>query len=247
MSFRFGGNSIRGLTRLFLMTGGSRSNDVHEKTVTAIVTAWAPDAAVPVIVTGALVVSATFALATSERVDTEPAIMVEGENAVLTPAGRPLIASTIVSGAPLVTLVMIATSVEAPATTLRTVGFAAMPKSSLRAAATIVSDHVAECVADALCPITAAVTVVEGADDDAEIVSNADPPAVTDDGLTAALTPAGSPVTENAIVWDCPLVTAVSTVTVAALPAATVTALGVTAIEKSLASASATRTDKAAE
>jgi hypothetical protein len=229
------------------MTGDSRSVDVQERTVTAIVTAWAPDAAVPVIVTGALVVSAALALATSERVDAEPAITVEGENAALTPAGRPLIARTIVSGKPLVTLVMIATSVEAPAAKLAAVGFAAMPKSSLGAAATIVSDHVAECVADALCPITVAVTVAEGADDDAEIVSNDDPPAVTDDGLSAALTPAGSPATDNAMVWDCPLVTAVSTVTVAALPAATVTALGVTAIEKSFVSAPATRTDKAAE
>src|SRR5688500_6725001 len=66
------------------------------------------------------------------------------------------------------------------------------------------------------------------------MVSVAEPPAVTDDGLNEAVAPAGRPLADSVTVCAVPAVTAVLTVVVPEPPAVTLADVGDTAIEKSL-------------
>ena len=97
----------------------------------------------------------------------------------------------------------------------------------------MVRDTLVECTADPSVPVTVSVYVPAAADEVVEMLSVELLPAVTDVGLSEAVTPLGAPETASDTVPALPEVTAVEIVLLPALPAATLTLDGDAEIEKS--------------
>src|SRR5262249_22523574 len=96
------------------------------------------------------------------------------------------------------------------------------------------------CVPDAAVPVIVKPTPATGVAPPAAVsVSVAPEPACTDGGEKLPVTPEGSPLTDSAMLWAAPDVTAVETVNVVCEPAWTVCAGGVTPTMKSLSGGTA--------
>ena len=95
-----------------------------------------------------------------------------------------------------------------------------------------VSVGVAVSVSEPETPLTLKVTVVAAAAAVALRVKVAEPPAVTEVGLKAAVTPLGRPEAESAIVWVEPAEAVVTTDAVVVPPAASVMSVGLVSSEK---------------
>jgi hypothetical protein len=125
--------------------------------------------------------------------------------------------------------------VEPPDTTDAADGDAASEKSEAAGALIVIATDV-EWLPDAAVPVIVSV-YVPGVAVPALKVNVEALPAVTDDGDSDAVAPAGVPLTASVIVCAAPLVTAVLMVLVAELPCVTVSDAGFAAIEKSFATA----------
>lgn len=186
----------------------------------------------PVIVTVYVPAGVELDVATVS-VDDDPAVTDVGENVAVAPLGSPLALRATDCAEPDVTAVATVAPVLPPAVTLPDAGLTASEKS-LGGALVTLSVSVAVCEPDAAVPVIVTLYVPGAADEDAASVSVDADPELVEPGENDAVTPLGSPLAPNETVSELPDVTAVETVAVPFDPAATLTFVGLTEIEKSL-------------
>jgi len=188
---------------------------VGEVPVPVTVSEYVPGAAVPVF---------------TVSVELPPAVTDVGLSAAVAPLGTPVTERLTVCALPEVTAVEIVLVPEAPCTRLKLVGLAAIEK--LFGGLTVSVTEVV-CVAEVPVPVTVSVYVPAAAVP-VFTVSVELPPAVTDVGLSDAVAPLGTPVTERLTVCALPEVTAVEIVLVPEAPCTRLKLVGLAAIEKLL-------------
>ncbi len=168
-----------------------------------------------------------------ERLDDEPDDTELGENVAVAPVGKPVAASETVCDEPDVVAVETVVDVLLPAVTLAEVGATEIEKSFAGRLVTV-SDNVVVCVPVVPVPVIVTGYVPVAVDDPTVSVSVDDEPDVTVLGENDAVTPLGRPLALSDTDSALPEVTAVETVAVPFDPAATLSELGLTEIEKSL-------------
>jgi hypothetical protein len=201
-------------------------------TVSANVVECVPDDAVPVIVTVYVPAGVELDVPIA-RLDDEPDDTEAGENVAVAPEGRPDALSDTVCDEPDVVAVETVADVLPPAVTLPEFGLTATEKSFAGAVVTV---RVSVVVCDPVVPVPVIVTgyVPVAVEDATASVSVDDEPDVTVLGENDAVAPLGNPLALNDTDSALPEVTAVETVAVPFDPRATLTEVGLTAIEKSL-------------
>jgi hypothetical protein len=160
----------------------------------------------------------------------------------VTPAGAPETAKLTVPKAPRRVVDTVAARGAPPDVRFIVAGASAIAKSTAGGVGTVTAS-VAACVLVPSVPITDTTYAPGAAFDVAVIVSVALPPAVTDVGVSVAVTPVGTPDTAKLTVPAAPTIV-VAIATAMPVPLGNDTDAGVAAIEKSLACATggATRT-----
>jgi hypothetical protein len=172
-------------------------------------------------------------------VDEPPALTTVGLIAALSPLGDEIALRLIASAVPVPSVVLIVFVPLLPWTTVRLLGLAEMAKSDGAAVTFTVTDTL--CVLEGATPVTVTVYAPGATVADAVTVSVEPPPAVTELGLSVAVTPAGELADSETVSAD-PLVTAVLMALVAPAPCTTVRLVGLAEIEKSFGGTGATVT-----
>jgi hypothetical protein len=168
-------------------------------------------------------------------VELAPAVIVEGLNEAVVPAGVPLALSATLSDEPLVTVVEMVDVTLPPCAAETLFGLAPIEKS-LGAAVTVSVTVVLWLALEAV-PVTVTEYVPAVVEAPTPNVSVELEPAVIGFGLNEAVAPAGTPVALRVTLSAAPLVTAVETVDVALPPWSADTLLGFALIEKSFGAA----------
>src|SRR5437879_4066948 len=185
-------------------------------------------AEVPVPVTVSVYVPAAAVPVFTVSVELPPAVTDVGLSDAVAPLGTPVTERLTVCALPEVTAVEIVLVPEAPCTRLKLVGLAAIEK--LFGGLTV---SVTEVVCVAVVPVPARRSAdLPAAAVPVFTVSVELPPAVTDVGLSDAVAPLGTPVTERLTVCALPEVTAVEIVLVPEAPCTRLKLVGLAAIEK---------------